>query len=151
MNYEKAYEDLLKQLLASLATVETGESALRFSAQAADSVRAAAKEIPEFYIGEFLQMLGTSVVQLMQTETAAGEQTVKDAKMKAAAASVELTARHAAASAAGDRAAQHTIWGEREKIQAANQAEIDAVSARMDVLALQIKAFQMLQSTLGTR
>ena len=43
---QEAYEDLLMQLLASLATVETDESALRFSAQAADSVRAAAKEIP---------------------------------------------------------------------------------------------------------
>jgi hypothetical protein len=71
--------------------------------------------------------------------------------MRAAAASVEVTARHAAASAAGDRAAQHAIWGEREEIQAANQAEIDIVSARMDILAFQLKAFKMLQSKLGSR
>jgi len=71
--------------------------------------------------------------------------------MEAATASVELTARYAAASAAEDRAAQHAIWGDREKLQAANQAKVDAVSARMDVLALQLKAFIALQSTLGIR
>lgn len=151
MNYEEAYEDLLKRLLATLATVETEESILQFSTQAADSVRAAAKEVPEFYVGEFLQMLGSAVVQRVQAGTAAGEQAVKDAEMEAAVASVELNARNAAASAAGDRAAQHAIWGDREKIQAANQAKVDAVSARMDVLVLQLEAFNALQSTLGIK
>jgi len=149
VSYQEAYDDLLKRLLATLATVETDESVLQFSTQAADSIRAAAKEVPEFYIGEFLQMFASAVVQRMQAETAAGEQTVKDAKMEAAIASVELNARFAAADAAGDRAAQHAIWGDREKVQAANQAKVDAVSARMDVLALQLKAFTTIQSTLA--
>ena len=149
MNYEEAYEDLLKRLLATMATVETDESVLQFSAQAADSIRAAAKEVPEFYVGEFLQMLRSAVVERVQAETAAGTQALQDAKMDAATASAELTARYAAESAAGDRAAQHAIWGNREKLQAANQAKVDAVSARMDVLALQLKAFSALQSALG--
>jgi hypothetical protein len=151
VNYEGAYEDLLKQLLATLATVETDQLVLQFSTQAADSIRAAAKEVPEFYVGEFLQMLASALVQRMQAETAAGEQALKDAKMDAATASVELTARLAAASAVGDRAAQHAIWRDMEKSQAANQAKVDAVSARMDVLALQLKAFNTLQSTLGIK
>jgi len=149
VNYEEAYEDLLKRLLATMATVETDESVLQFSAQAADSIRAAAKEVPEFYVGEFLQMLRSAVVERVQAETAAGTQALQDAKMDAATASAELTARYAAESAAGDRAAQHAIWGNREKLQAANQAKVDAVSARMDVLALQLKAFSALQSALG--
>jgi hypothetical protein len=149
VTYQEAYEDLLKRLLANLATVETDESALQFSTEAADSIRAAAREVPEFYIGEFLQMLASAVVQHMQAETVSGEQGIKDAKMEADMASVELNARFAAASAVGDMAAQHAIWGDREKIQAANQAKVDAVSARMDVLALQLDALTTLQSTLG--
>jgi hypothetical protein len=149
VNYQEAYEDLLKRLLATLATVETDESVLQFSTQAADSIRAAATEVPEFYVAEFLQMLASAVVQRMQAETEAGKEALKDVKMEEATASVELTARFAAASAAGDKAAQHAIWADREKIQAANQAKVDAVTARMDVLALQLEAFTMLQSTLG--
>jgi hypothetical protein len=151
VNYEEAYGDLLKRLLATMATVETDESVLQFSAQAADSIRAAAKEVPEFYVGEFLQMLRSAVVERMQAETVAGTQALQDAKMDAATASAELNARYVADSAAGDRAAQHAIWGDREKLQAANQAKVDAVSARMDVLALQLKAFSALQSALGIK
>ena len=151
VNYQEAYEDLLKRLLATLATVETDESVLQVSTQAADSIRAAAKEVPEFYVGEFLQMLASAVVQRAQAETAAAEQALKDVKMKADMASVELNARFAAASAVGDSAAQHAIWGDREKTQAANQAKVDAVTARMDVVALQLKAFTTLQSTLGIK
>jgi hypothetical protein len=151
VNYEEAYESLLKQLLAALTNVETDEQALQFSADAAESVRATARRIPEFYIGEFLQMLGTAVVQRMQTWVTRGQQAIEDAKMEAASASVQLTARYAAANDAGDRAAQHAIWGEREEIQAATQAKIDAVSARTDVFSFQLKAIQMLQATLGTR
>jgi hypothetical protein len=151
VNYEEAYDGLLKQLLATLTTVETEESALQFSTQAAQSIRAAAKEIPEFYIGEFLQMLGIAVVQRMQTWVTEGQQAIQDAKIEAASASVQLTARHAAASEAGDRAAQHAIWREREEIQTASQAKIDAVSARTDIFSFQLEAIQKLQSTLGTK
>lgn len=149
MNYEEAYDDLLKQLMATLETVGTNESARLFNAQAANSVRAAAEQIPEFYIGEFLRVLADAVVKRMQTEMKAGERAIKDAQMEAAAASVELTARYTAARAAGDRAAEHILWGEREKIQAANQAKVDAVSARLDILALRLKAVEMLRSTFG--
>lgn len=150
-HYEEAYQHLMAQVLANLAKVEDGELSLQFIEQAAESIRSTAREVPEFYVGEFIQMLGDAVVQRAQAEVKVGEQAIREAQTDAAKASVELSARYAAASAAGDRSAVHSIWGEREKIQAANQAKVDAVSARADVVALQIKAFEILRSTIGTK
>ena len=65
---------------------------------------------------------------------------IEEAKAEANAATIELQARLDAARNAGDRKAEHAVWGELEIRQAACQAKIDATTARMDPIGLRIEA-----------
>jgi hypothetical protein len=149
VNYEEAYRELHQQILTDLAKVTDEQLAADFAVRAARSIKSAAGKVHEFYIGEFIQILGNSIIQRVQDEVKMGQQAIEQAQVAAAQAAAELNARLTAANAAGDNAEVHAIWGEREKIQAAGQARVDAVSARTSVVALQMQAFEALRSTIG--
>ena len=74
---------------------------------------------------------------------------LRDVKAETAAASVELTARFRAARAAGDRAAQHAVWRDKETRQAAGQAKIATVTRRLELERLRLDAYKSLASALG--
>jgi hypothetical protein len=148
VNHNEAYESLLEQLLPSLSAVETEESAGEFSARAADWVRSQAAVVPEFYIGEFLNIFKGAVVRQGRADIAACEQVKKDAELEADLAMVELNARLATAQAADDREAEHAVWREREERQSACQAKIDAATRRIGTVDFRLAALQALASAL---
>jgi hypothetical protein len=149
VNYDKAYANLVEQLLAALAAVETEEAAHQFNTQAIQSIRSQAAAVREFYIGEFLSIFKDAAVSRCGVETRECEQALEDAQMEAAVGSVELNARLAAASAAGDREAEHAVWRDREELQTACQAKIDATSRSMDPIMIRLSACKNLLSALG--
>jgi hypothetical protein len=146
----RAYKTLLEQLIRALSGVDAEDSAQEFSSWAADQIRGQAALVPEFYIGEFLNMLKDGVVRQSREEIDAAEKEKKDTHLEADTAMVELNARLKTARAAGDQEAEHVVWREREEIQAALQGRIDAVARRADSASIRLDAFRNLASSLGT-
>lgn len=148
-DYEKAYSDTVESLISDLWTVETPDSVTGFTVQAANHVRSQATNMPEFYIGEFLNIFKDAVVDRCRVEIAACERAISDAKADADAGTVELQARLTAAMAAQDREAEHAVWRERDTRQAACQGKIDASTRRIEFMSLRMDACQGLASALG--
>jgi hypothetical protein len=135
--------------MADLSNVDSRVAARRFARDSAKLVRRQERQVPEFYVPEFLDILKDTLVARCSAESDELQQALDYAKMEADVATVELTARLEAASAAGDRNAQHEIWKEREKIQVAVQGKVDASGAAADALSARLDAFKRLASTLG--
>jgi hypothetical protein len=143
-----AYNALLEELLSALSALTTEDSAHKFVSRSAERIRAQAVLIPEFYVGEFLDMLKDGIVGKSREEIAVCEQMMKDAKSEAAAAEVEFNARLKMARDAGDRAAAHAVWHDREEIQAACQGRVDAAARRVSSASIRMDAFKDLASLL---
>lgn len=149
MDYRAAYDRQLEQLMHDLSEVETVEAAHNFGVRAAQRLKVEATTTQEFYVGEFLNMLRHAVGRQAEAEMASCEQAISDAQLEASLAKVELQARLEAARAANDREAEHAVWGEREKRQAACQAKVDAAMSRIGVISTRLTACQDLASALG--
>jgi hypothetical protein len=149
MSHDKAYTDLIAQLLVDLSMVGTTESAGMFTDQALQRIRAQAVQAPEFYIGEFLNRFKNAVVRQSESGIAACEQARNEATAEAGSVSVELQARLYAATAAGDRDAEHAVWRDREAKQATVQAGIDDSVKRVRAISLRLDTCKNLASALG--
>ncbi len=145
----KAYAKIVQAALAYLATVNTPEKARTFVAQTARQIREFSAKTPEFHTAEFLSIFRDMVISRSERERADCERVLRDVKAETAAASVELTARFRAARAAGDRAAQHAVWRDKETRQAAGQAKIATVTRRLELERLRLDAYKSLASALG--
>jgi hypothetical protein len=150
VDHARAYASLLDQLLDSLWVVETEESAKEFVTRAVRSVQNQAAMTKEFYIGEFLNIFKDAVVDRSKAAGEACRQAIDEAKVEAAVTTVELQARLATARAAGDQAAEHALWREREELQSKWQAKVDAASSRIDPIMLRLKTCEKLASALGS-
>jgi hypothetical protein len=149
MSYEDAYARLIDSALTSLDAIEGPEDVQPFILQISTQLNELSVSMPEFYIGEFFNMFKDVVVERFSAASADCERALREANAEAATVSADLQARLATAHAAGDRAAEHAVWREREVRQAACQAKVDAVTKRADVLGLRLGAFQELVSAMG--
>ena len=147
--YAKMCAKIAQAALADLVTVDTPEKASTFIAQTAKQIRQWSAKTPEFYVGEFIGVFKDMVISRTEREQADCVGALGDVKAEAAAASAELTARYRAASAAGDRVAEHAIWRDREARQEAAQAKVDAITKRAKLIALRLQTYVDLASALG--
>lgn len=147
--YKHAYAEVTQAVLSSLSSVDSAASARTFVSQAANKIREACASIPEFYLGEFFNVFKDAAVAQAGKEIAECQRAIEEAKAEANAATIELQVQLDAARNAGDREAEHAVWGERETRQAACQAKIDATTARMDPIGLRIGAIEDLATALG--
>jgi hypothetical protein len=147
--YDQAYAEVTEAVLSSMPAVDSPESSRRFVAQAAQRIQELSAEAPEFYVGEFFSVFKDAAVAQVRIEVAQGTRTLESAQAEAAAASTELQTRLDAARKAHDREAEHEVWREREARQTACQAKIDAVTARIGLIELRIKAIESLGTALG--
>jgi hypothetical protein len=145
-----SYDRLLSQLLHDLSEIETEEASHKFSSRAERQLRKEAPTVDEFYVREFLKMPTDAVASQAGIVPAECQQAISEAKLDASMAKVELQARLETASAAGDREAEHAVWREREKRQAACQAKVDAATARIDLVGFRVTALGELASTFST-
>jgi hypothetical protein len=149
MDYKEAYESLLERLLAALSKVDSEESSHEFCSHAAREIRGLASTVSEFYVGEFINLFKDAVVKQGREDVAAYKEVKEGVAFEADVATVELSARLAAAKAAGDREAVHAIWREREERQAALRAQRAAQVGRIDALGLRLDAVTSLASAVG--
>ena len=147
--YADAYKILIASTLTLLEEIKTTEDVRPFVVQAARRIREQSDSIPEFYTGEFINMLKDAVLERCRIETADCERAAQAAKEEAARATNELQARLAAARAAHDRVAEHAVWRDRDTQQAACQAKLGAVTKRAGMLSLRLGAFKQLSSAVG--
>ena len=148
--YEEEYERFTHVALSALAAVDTPAAAQTFVTQVAQQLRDLAAKIPEFYIGEFIGLFKDAVLKQCAAEVEDCKRTISGAEARAAAIGVELQPRLDAASAAGDRAAEHAVWGERQVRQAECQAEVDEASRRIGLTSCRLDAFKDLASAVGS-
>jgi hypothetical protein len=147
--YEQAYRELAKTTLAALSGVESVESAQKFINQVIPEIQRRERTIPEFYVGEFVQLFKDAAWEQRQADVLALELAVEEAKDEGKAAGVELTARLEAARHAGDNKEQHAVWREREVRLAVVQARVDLATARLDFVGIRRQAYNDLAAALG--
>lgn len=147
--YEQAYQNLINSAAASLSNVDSAESAQKFIDKTVADVRQQAREVPEFYLGEFAQLLKEAVWNHAQSFGLELELAVEEAKDEGKAASAELTARLEAAIKAGDRDGQHAVWREREVRLTVVQAKVDDATARIGYLDIRRRACEAVVTALG--
>lgn len=135
--------------MADLSNVESRDSARRFAREGAKLVRRQERQVPEFYVAEFIDIFKRDLVTRFSAETQGLQQAIDDAKMEASVGTVELTARLEAASAADDQDAQHDVWREREERQRVVQEKVDASGALAEKFGVRLDAFQRLAAAVG--
>jgi hypothetical protein len=148
-SYSEAYKDVLSQVMSALWTVDSRESADVFVGESDALVRRMARNVDEFYVGEFLNIFKDAVVSQGNSDLAACKQEVKSANVEAESVSVQLTERLSAAMAGGDTAAQHEVWRDREIVQADCRARVDSASKRIDSISLRLGLCEELATKLG--
>ena len=103
----------------------------------------------EFYPGEFIYAFKDVVADRAQVGMADCKRAINAAETEADEAATDLNTRLAEARAAGDRAAEHEAWKEREARQAARQLTIEAASRHVERIRLGQDACKNLASALG--
>ena len=102
-----AYKTLIGSTLKFLNAIETAEDVGPFVTQTARQIREQSASIPEFYPGEFLNILKNAVMEKCRIEVANCERAIRGAQAEAARGTTELRAKLATATAARDSAAEH--------------------------------------------
>jgi pyruvate/2-oxoglutarate dehydrogenase complex dihydrolipoamide acyltransferase (E2) component len=97
---------------------------------------------------EFLEMFKDAAVIQGQAELSDVEQALNEVKASNEAVAAELNVRLNAARAAGDRAAQHALWREREVRQAEGQAKVDELTRSLNPVGFRFDALKSLWSSL---
>lgn len=146
---ERVLAEFVEATFSRLAAVDTSDAAQRFIAYVTRQARDLSSSVPEFYVGEFVNVFKDTVVERARAGIADCEQAGKAAQDEADAAGIELTKRLSAARAAGDRGAEHEVWKEREARQAACQATVDAATRRIDRINLGLDTCKQLAAVLG--
>lgn len=149
MSYVNAYAELLDSSLALLQAIESPEDARPFIERISMQVDKSSAKIPEFYVGEFFNILKDAVVEHCRIEADDCERALREANAEAERVSAELQIRLEEARAVGDWDAQHAVWRDREVRQAACQAKVDSASIRAEKISLRLAAFQELASSMG--
>lgn len=133
-----------KPLLAALAAVDSADSALAFTGRAVRQLNSLASPV-----GKAFEAFKDAAVAQTRAETHRLGGIVNRANAEAEVASQDLRARMKVAREAGDKDAQAAIWQERDSRQAEGQGKIDAASARLDDIKLQIAAVKSVGEALG--
>lgn len=147
--YAKKYDELIEAAFSELTAVDTLQMARRFIMHLQQQVHKLSREVPEFYAGEFLNLFKDVVVGRFRAEMVKFQGELEAARSEADATSADLTAHLNAARNAGDRAAEHSVWKEREVRQAACQSKIDAITHRISLVSLRIDTCKKLADALG--
>ena len=138
----EAYAVLTEATLSFLATVDTPESASAFATQVAQQIRDLSARIPEFYALEFFDMFKDAVVNLTNSDMENTKRALNEVLGRNEAVAAELNVRLNAARAAGDRAAQHALWREREVRQAEGQAKVDELTRSLNPVGFRFDALR---------
>lgn len=134
----------LRPLLASLAAVDSADSALAFTGHAVNQLRSLGAPADRSF-----DVFRTAAMQQVREETERLSTVIDQAKADADTASRELTSRLHRAREAGDSEAEKAIFRERDVRQADVQGRIDAATARMDAPSLQLSAVKSVGTALG--
>lgn len=149
LTYKEAYERTARELRQLLSSVTDQNSAQSFVEEAVRKLKAAAADVPEFYIGEFLEKFQTQLKGDAEAELARSQNETEQIAARGKRQTAELNARLDVARADGDEDAVHSIWRESEQTRAENQAAVDALANRLTLGALRLSAVKDVAFALG--
>ncbi len=149
LEYQEAYDRMAQELRQQLEAVTNQESARSFVEEAVMKLKAAVASAPEFYVGEFYHKFQMPLRDDARAEIASSKRETEQITSRGIRQTADLNARLHIARQAGDHDAEHSLWIEAEQRKAENQAAVDALTNRLTLGALRLRAIDDLGSTFG--
>jgi hypothetical protein len=149
LHYREAYEKTAVELFQLLSNVTTKWAAQSFTEEAVSRVKAVAAVTDEFYIGEFYSWFRQEANEESKRQSTKLTEELAEIRSTTEEALADVNERLFEARTAGDRGAEHALWGEAERKQTEPQAAVERIRRQLRADLWQIYAVLDMAPGLG--